>query len=243
MKKLVKIPVVRKTITIPVNAGAGSAGQPGTFVTFRGLSDSGEHLAIGFGDWKNQKNPLVRIHSECLTGDVFGSGKCDCGDQLKEAMTLMQKTGGILLYLRQEGRGIGLYNKLDAYVLQAMGYDTYEANRILGFNDDQRNYLVAAEMLQALGKKKIRLLSNNPDKAAQLEAHGIEVNLKVETGVFVNETNRNYLKTKVLKTGHKINLNGTRSCPKIEQKPPVPPQFGEADCILQYALLDKVNPF
>lgn len=211
MKNKTRNPVVRKTITIPVRGGIG------TFITFRDLSDSGEHLAIGFGNWKTQKTPLVRIHSECLTGDVFGSGKCDCGDQLQEAMSTMQKTGGIILYLRQEGRGIGLYNKLDAYVLQALGYDTYEANRLLGFNDDQRSYLVAAEMLVALGKSHIRLLSNNPDKAKQLEVHGIQVSLKVETGVFANETNQHYLKTKVLKTGHSINLDEINEVSKWSQ--------------------------
>lgn len=205
LKKLTKKKArVRKAVTIPIRGGQG------TFITFHDLRDGAEHVAIAFGDWSRQATPLVRVHSECLTGDVFGSGKCDCGEQLAEAIDLMQKQGGILLYLRQEGRGIGLYNKLDAYELQAQGLDTYEANRQLGLKDDLRDYRVAAEMLCALGKSKIALLSNNPDKRKQLEKVGVEILEAVSTGVFLKPANENYLRAKVQKTGHKIDLQHLR---------------------------------
>jgi GTP cyclohydrolase II len=171
------------------------------------LEDSAEHIAIGLGRWESLEAPLVRVHSECLTGDIFGSAKCDCGEQLQEALERLERDGGILLYLRQEGRGIGLYNKLDAYELQQKGMDTYEANRTLGFRDDQRSYGVAARMLDALGVKKIRLLSNNPDKKLQLERHGVVVSELVSTGVFLKRENRRYLEAKISVTGHKIALS------------------------------------
>jgi GTP cyclohydrolase II len=189
---------VRRVVTIPMRGGEGS------FHTFLGLQDGKEHIAIAFGDWNKQKSPLVRIHSECLTGDVFSSGKCDCGEQLNESIDQMQKLGGIVLYLRQEGRGIGLYNKLDAYELQRQGHDTYEANRLLGLGDDLRDYTVAAQMLDAMGIRSVRLLSNNPDKMQQLKNLGIEIESSVNTGVFVKESNRSYLTAKVVKTGHTI---------------------------------------
>jgi GTP cyclohydrolase II len=189
---------IRKAVTIPIQGGSG------TFITFRGLKDDLEHVAIAFGDWKEQTRPLVRIHSECLTGDVFGSGKCDCGEQLAEAIAKMQSGGGLLLYLRQEGRGIGLYKKLDAYELQSQGYDTYEANRALGLKEDLRDYEVAAQMLRALGKEEIALLSNNPDKKQQLARYGIRVTQSQPTQVFLKPWNKNYLATKVIKTGHTI---------------------------------------
>jgi GTP cyclohydrolase II len=192
---------IRQRVTIPLQMGQGE------FFTFKGLRDSGEHIAIGFGDWEAQSTPLVRMHSECLTGDVFTSSKCDCGEQLQEAIAKMQVTGGILLYLRQEGRGIGLYNKLDAYALQAKGMDTYEANQKLGFADDLRKYNVAAEMLKAMKKVNIRLLSNNPDKSGQLKKLGINIKEEQSTGVFVKVTNSRYLEAKALKTGHRIDLS------------------------------------
>jgi GTP cyclohydrolase II len=198
-------PTIRQKITIPIRNGVG------TFVTFRGLPSQDEHIAIGFGNWETQKSPLVRIHSECLTGDVFHSGKCDCGEQLNEAMDLMQAEGGILIYLRQEGRGIGLYNKLDAYVLQAQGMDTYEANRTLGFADDLRDYKVAAQMLKAMGKTCIELLSNNPLKLQQIANYGIELRSHRATGVFVKPTNKDYLNAKVQKTHHMIALPAVMS--------------------------------
>ena len=195
---------IRQQVQIPVHIGTG------LFTTFHNLSDGVEHLAISFVDPTNPRPqaeaPLVRMHSECLTGDVFWSAKCDCGDQLQEAMKLLREQQGILLYLRQEGRGIGLYNKLYAYQLQAQVLDTYEANQKLGFGLDLRNYQVAAEMLQAMGVGEIKLLSNNPDKRAQLESFGIKVQSSVETGVFLKSENARYLEAKVTRTSHRIRL-------------------------------------
>jgi GTP cyclohydrolase II len=193
-------PIIRQKVRIPLG------NVEADFFTFHGLGDGLEHLALGLGNWETNPLPLVRVHSECLTGDVFGSGKCDCGDQLKEAITTISQSGGILLYLRQEGRGIGLYNKLDAYSYQAQGYDTYAANRALGLQDDLRDYKVAKQMLSALGISKIRLLSNNPDKAAQLRKFGVEIQEEVSTGAFVKESNRRYLEAKISQTNHRIKL-------------------------------------
>jgi GTP cyclohydrolase II len=173
-------------------------------VTFRGLADGLEHLAFVLGE--PGPVPLVRMHSECLTGDVFGSARCDCGPQLRESVARISETGGYLLYLRQEGRGIGLYNKLDAYALQDDGLDTYAANAALGLPEDARDYTAAAQMLQALGVDRVDLLSNNPDKAAQLTAGGVDVRERVRTGVFATETNVRYLRAKVEHTGHSLAL-------------------------------------
>lgn len=196
---------VRQNVRIPIGTIEAD------FITFHNLADKGEHIALGLGDWKNNPNPLVRIHSECLTGDVFGSGKCDCGEQLKESIEAIEKVGGVLLYLRQEGRGIGLYNKLDAYALQAKGHDTYKANRMLGLKDDMRNYTVAQQMLEALGVKSIHLLSNNPDKVRQLKDLGIKIINQVSTGVFLKDSNRSYLEAKVAVTNHRIKLAAVAS--------------------------------
>ena len=187
LKKLLKTnqtATVRQSVRVPIE------NLEADFITFQGLVDNQEHIALGLGNWKYTDKPLVRIHSECLTGDVFGSGKCDCGEQLKESIQEIHKKGGLVLYLRQEGRGIGLYNKLDAYALQAKGLDTYEANQQLGLKDDLRDYTVAAQMLRALGISKIKLLSNNPDKMGQLRSHGINVVEEISTGVFVKPSNR-----------------------------------------------------
>ncbi len=148
----------------------------------------------------------MRPHSECLTGDVFGSERCDCGPQLREAVERISETGGFLLYLRQEGRGIGLYAKLDAYALQDAGLDTYEANTALGRAEDERDYTAAAQMLRALGAGRIRLLSNNPDKAAQLELLGVAVTERVPTGVHVSPANVRYLAAKRDHTAHTLAL-------------------------------------
>jgi GTP cyclohydrolase II len=175
-------------------------------VTFTGLADGKEHLALGLGDYASAAVPLVRPHSECLTGDVFGSERCDCGPQLREAVERIAAEGGYVLYLRQEGRGIGLYAKLDAYALQDEGLDTYAANRALGHGDDERDYTSAAQMLHALGADSIRLLSNNPDKALQLDALGIDIVEQLPTRVHLSESNLRYLQAKVSHTRHSIDL-------------------------------------
>ena len=175
-------------------------------VTFHGLADGQEHVAVVLGEPAPGATPLVRLHSECLTGDVFGSARCDCGPQLREAVERIAVTGGVLLYLRQEGRGIGLYNKLDAYALQDQGLDTYEANAALGLPEDDRDYTAAAQMLRALDITRLDLLSNNPDKAGQLRELGIDVHDRVPTGVFTTPHNVRYLRAKVLQTQHTLPL-------------------------------------
>jgi GTP cyclohydrolase II len=204
---------VRQQVTVPLRFADGYA-TTARVMTFDGLVDKEEHLAIGLGDWQRAlkksaaggRAPLVRPHSECLTGDVFGSERCDCGPQLREAVERIADQGGILLYLRQEGRGIGLYAKLDAYALQDSGLDTYEANVALGRGEDERDYAAAAQMLSALGCDRIRLLSNNPDKATQLEAYGIDVTQRIPTGVHMSSANVRYLATKAAHTAHTIEL-------------------------------------
>src|SRR5919112_2063350 len=179
---LVPPAVVRTAVTVPLRFADGYRTTARVF-TFEGLADGREHLALALGDWEGALTrsaaggpaPLVRPHSECLTGDVLGSERCDCGPQLREAVERITEVGGFLLYLRQEGRGIGLYAKLDAYALQDAGLDTYEANRAIGRGDDERDYTTAAQMLSAVGADRVRLLSNNPDKAAQLKLLGVEV--------------------------------------------------------------------
>jgi GTP cyclohydrolase II len=173
-------------------------------VAFRASDDGQENVALLVGAFGG-KPPLVRLHSECLTGDVFGSLKCDCGPQLKEALRLIGEAGGgVLLYLRQEGRGIGLANKLRAYSLQDRGLDTVDANARLGFADDERDYGHAAGMLRALGVNAVRLLTNNPNKVAGLEAAGIEVIERVAHHMPANPHNADYLSTKRTKSGHLI---------------------------------------
>ncbi|MBW6437183.1 GTP cyclohydrolase II [Actinoplanes hulinensis] len=200
---------IRTRVTVPLRFPDGYATAAEVF-TFHGLSDGREHLALGLGDWRaaiaGGGAPLVRPHSECLTGDVFGSERCDCGPQLREAAERISEAGGFLLYLRQEGRGIGLYAKLDAYALQDTGLDTYQANLALGHGEDERDYTPAAQMLTVLGAGRIRLLSNNPDKAAQLDALGVEVADRIPTGVHLSEANARYLSAKVAHTHHTIDL-------------------------------------
>ena len=171
-------------------------------VAFREPASGSEHVALLIGAPGGQP-PLVRLHSECLTGDVFGSLKCDCGPQLKEALQLIAGAGGgILLYLRQEGRGIGLANKIRAYALQDRGLDTVDANRRLGFADDERDYATAAAMLRALGADQVRLLTNNPGKVAGLEVEGIKVVERVAHHMPVNPHNADYMETKRQRSGH-----------------------------------------
>jgi GTP cyclohydrolase II len=171
-------------------------------VAFRADDDGQDHVALVIGAFGGAP-PLVRLHSECLTGDVFGSLKCDCGPQLKEALRIIGEAGGgILLYLRQEGRGIGLANKLRAYALHDRGLDTVDANRRLGFADDERDYAHAAAMLRALGVDEVRLLTNNPAKLAGLESAGIKVTERVPHHMPVNPHNADYLAAKRKKSGH-----------------------------------------
>jgi len=204
---------IRTELMVPLRFADGYATTARVF-TFSGLADGREHLAFGLGDRAGAfvpdehrgRVPLVRPHSECLTGDVFGSQRCDCGPQLREAVERIADVGGFLLYLRQEGRGIGLYAKLDAYALQDAGLDTYEANVALGYAADQRDYTVAAQMLHALGSARIALLSNNPDKAEQLGRLGVTVTERVPTGVHLSEANAGYLATKAGRGAHTLDL-------------------------------------
>jgi GTP cyclohydrolase II len=175
---------------------------PTQIVAFRASDDGQEHVALLVGAFGGRP-PLARLHSECLTGDVFGSLKCDCGPQLKEALRIIGEAGGgVLLYLRQEGRGIGLINKIRAYSLQDRGLDTVEANLRLGFGDDERDYGHAAAMLRALGIDAVRLLTNNPRKVEGLEAAGIKVVERVAHHMPANPHNADYLATKRKKSGH-----------------------------------------
>jgi GTP cyclohydrolase II len=198
-------PEASQQVEIVARAKLPLDNMPATqIVAFRASDDGEEHVALVVGAFAG-KPPLVRLHSECLTGDVFGSLKCDCGPQLKEALKIIGgQGGGVLLYLRQEGRGIGLANKLRAYALQDRGLDTVDANRRLGFADDERDYGHAAAMLRSLGINEVRLLTNNPDKVAGLEAAGIRVAERVAHHMPANPHNADYIATKRSKSGHLI---------------------------------------
>jgi GTP cyclohydrolase II len=203
---------IRTQVSLPLRFADGYS-TPARVFSFDGLVDRQEHLAFGLGDRAAGVTsadtgavPLVRPHSECLTGDVFGSQRCDCGAQLREAVERIADSGGFLLYLRQEGRGIGLYAKLEAYALQDAGLDTYEANLALGHREDERSYLVAAQMLRTLGVTRAALLSNNPDKARQLRRFGVAVTECVPTGVHLSATNARYLATKARRGAHALDL-------------------------------------
>jgi GTP cyclohydrolase II len=199
----VQAAAIRRRIRIPLRFADGYSATA-TVVTFTGLADEQPHVALELGRPATARLPLVRLHSECLTGDVFGSQRCDCGPQLREAVERITKRGGYVLYLRQEGRGIGLYEKLDAYALQDGGLDTYDANLALGHGADERDYTSAAQMLHALGASRIALLSNNPDKCAQLARLGITIAKQVPTALHLNETNAAYLTTKARRGGHDL---------------------------------------
>jgi len=189
-------------------------------VAFYNNKDNKEHVAIVRGDATNAEDVPVRVHSECLTGDVMGSLRCDCRDQLESALRMIGKMEkGILLYMRQEGRGIGLINKIRAYGLQEHGYDTVEANIALGFRDDERDYSVAAHMLESLKVKSIRLITNNPKKIEELEKNGVCVTGRIPHIMQPNKYNRFYLETKANKSGHLIDFSGMHRLPEQSDLP------------------------
>ena len=191
----------------PVSRRLARASLPTGFGTFEvfvyDAPELKEHAAITLGAIDDGEPVLVRVHSECLTGDVFGSSRCDCGEQLDHSLRLLREEGrGVLLYLRQEGRGIGLANKISAYALQEQGLDTVEANLALGLPEDGRDYRVAAAMLLDLGVRRARLLTNNPAKVEGLERHGVEVVERMPLRISPNPSNVGYLRTKREKMGH-----------------------------------------
>jgi GTP cyclohydrolase II len=202
---------IRTQVELPLRFADGYSVEARVF-SFDGLVDGREHLAFALGDRTaphaadDGRVPLIRPHSECLTGDVFGSQRCDCGPQLREAVERIAEAGGYLLYLRQEGRGIGLYSKLEAYALQDAGIDTYDANLALGHDEDERSYAAASQMLHALGVSSVALLSNNPDKARQLRSYGVTVVTQLPTGVYLSAANHRYLQTKALRGRHTLEL-------------------------------------
>jgi GTP cyclohydrolase II len=202
---------IRTQVELPLQFADGYTADARVF-SFDGLVDGREHLAFALGDRTaphsadDRRVPLIRLHSECLTGDVFGSQRCDCGPQLREAVERIAEVGGYLLYLRQEGRGIGLYSKLEAYALQDAGIDTYDANLELGHDEDERSYAAASQMLHALGASRVALLSNNPDKARQLRSYAVTVVEQVPTGVYVSAANHRYLETKARRGRHTLDL-------------------------------------
>jgi len=177
-------------------------------IAYTTLLDQNVHLALTKGEWGPDDEVLVRAHSECLTGDAFGSMRCDCGEQLHSAMQIIGKEGrGVIIYMRQEGRGIGLLNKLKAYCLQDKGFDTVEANRRLGFDADLRDYGIGAQILRDLGLSKIRILTNNPRKIVGLEGYGLKVVDRVPIEIEPNEINLKYLTTKMEKMGHMLSID------------------------------------
>lgn len=193
---------VRARVDLKVGAKSSIDAE---ILSFKGLKTEKEHVAVIFKSVdKTQEIPLVRMHSECLTGDVFHSSRCDCGEQLEETIEKMGEFGGIILYLRQEGRGIGLYNKIDAYRLQSQGMNTYEANNHLGFGDDLRDFTEAAQMLKALNVDKIRLITNNPKKINELKQHGIDIVEVVNTAAHIKAGNESYLRAKVSHGKHNL---------------------------------------
>ena len=202
--RLKKERLIRKVVTTKLPTRFGDF----QLIVYESIPDEYHHLALVRGDVKGKENVLVRVHSQCLTGDVFGSSRCDCGDQLIKALKVIEKEGeGVFLYMRQEGRGIGLLNKLKAYELQDQGLDTVEANEALGFPSDLRDYGIGAQILVDLGLKNIRLLTNNPRKIVGLEGYGLRVVERIPLEVESNPLNYRYLKTKKEKLGHDLRIN------------------------------------
>ena len=176
-------------------------------IAYTQLDNNATHLVLKKGDWAEDEPLMVRVHSSCATGDIFGSCKCDCGKQLHRAMEMIDKEGkGLVLYMSQEGRGIGLVNKLKAYHLQEQGLDTVDANLKLGFKADERDYGIGAQILRDLGVKKMRLITNNPVKRSGLEGYGLEIVETLPIVIEPNQYNERYLKTKQERMGHKLNL-------------------------------------
>jgi len=212
----------RDNICVRIVAMAELPSRFGDFhiIAFENNRDGKEHVAITKGDVIGASNVPVRLHSECLTGDVVGSLRCDCRDQLEAALKAIgQMEKGVVLYLRQEGRGIGLINKIRAYSLQDQGLDTVEANLALGFRDDERDYAVAAHMLMSLKIESIQLMTNNPKKIAQLTQYGIQVNGRIPHIMEPNDHNRFYLETKAAKSGHMIDFHGKEHLPEQDDRP------------------------
>jgi GTP cyclohydrolase II len=182
--------------------------------------DAKEHVALMHGNVFGREDVMARVHSECLTGDAVGSLRCDCRDQLESALRrIAREESGVVLYLRQEGRGIGLVNKIRAYMLQDRGLDTVEANEALGFRDDEREYAIAAHMLHSLRLRSVRLLTNNPRKVSELAKHGVRITGRIPHVIPANDYNRFYLETKRVKSGHHLDPSGTPHLP--EQGEPV----------------------
>jgi GTP cyclohydrolase II len=196
-------------VCVKVEAVADLPTRFGRFriVAFWNNRDAKEHIALVHGDVLNAEKVVTRLHSECLTGDALGSLRCDCRDQLGVALhRIAQEPCGVLLYLRQEGRGIGLLNKVKAYSLQDHGLDTVDANLALGFRDDERDYSIAAHMLMSLNIGSIQLMTNNPDKIRQLEQHGTKVSGRIPHVIPPNDYNRFYLQTKAARSGHQMDV-------------------------------------
>lgn len=199
--RLQKESLIKREIAVEMPTAYGDF----QLVAFRQINNDQEHLALIKGEWSEEEPVLVRVHSSCLTGDIFGSCRCDCGEQLHAAMQMVESAGkGVIVYMNQEGRGIGLLNKLKAYKLQEQGMDTVQANLALGFKMDERDYGIGAQILRNLGVRKMRLMSNNPTKRAGLIGYGLEVVDHVAIEMEANKHNQSYLLTKRDKMGHEI---------------------------------------
>lgn len=208
IRELVDYRLQQETIVENIASARLPLEPHGEFVLniFADILNGDHHLALIHGKLPKDKPILVRLHSECLTGDLFGSCRCDCGGQLQQSLQRISEENGVLLYLRQEGRGIGLANKIKAYSLQDQGLDTIEANHQLGFSADERNYQIGAQILKQLGIKQIRLLTNNPQKVAELTRYGIEIIQRESIMTTPNQENTRYLNTKKNKLGHLLNV-------------------------------------
>ncbi|HEY4716685.1 MAG TPA: bifunctional 3,4-dihydroxy-2-butanone-4-phosphate synthase/GTP cyclohydrolase II [bacterium] len=214
--RLQKENLVRRVSTAKINTKYGGEF---TAIIYESDVDSNQHIALVKGDVNPGESALVRVHSECLTGDVFASDRCDCGEQLQKAMKIINDEGrGIIVYMRQEGRGIGLGNKIKAYALQDQGLDTVEANEFLGFKADLRDYGIGAQILRDLGLKKLKLLTNNPKKIVGLEGYGLDVEERIPITTKATSSNYRYIKTKIEKMGHLIELKKDPRSKKLEDK-------------------------